>query len=307
MILYLIFGFIFCLTLSFGIVCFTKLIQVKNKLKDMTDVLGDISSGNVKQKLLAGGYELTAPLSYQINEIIYQYDEKLSKLVLADETNRQLMTSLSHDVRTPLTTLIGYLDAIHREVVSGEEREEYIEIARHKAHDLKDYIDVLFDWFKLNSSEFSLSIKQVELGELTRNLLKDWIPIFEEINLDYEIELLQQPMQTKVDIDAYTRIINNLVHNVISHSQATQIKIEMSKTESEIKISIEDNGIGIEQSDLLHIFERLYKCDKGRSNKGSGLGLSIVRQMVEKMNGRITAQSIPNQCTSFTVYFALTH
>lgn len=89
------------------------------------------------------------------------------------------MTSLSHDVRTPLTTLIGYLDAAHKGMVNGKERDDYIENARRKAHDLKEYIDVLFDWFKLGSNEFSMNISTVDLTELTRNILIDWIPILE--------------------------------------------------------------------------------------------------------------------------------
>ena len=305
MILYVTLGILFCLSLLFGIVCLAKLIGVKRELQDMTDALNDIQAGNGSRKILAVGNELTADLSYKMNEIVYDYEERLSQLRAAGETNRQLMTSLSHDVRTPLTTLSGYLDAAHRGVVMGKEREDYFEIARRKAHDLKDYIDILFDWFKLNSSEFSLSQERVEIGELTRNLLKDWIPIFEENNLDYEIEIPQKPLFVEVDIDGYVRIINNLVQNVVTHSQATQIKIEIVKEEKEIAISIADNGIGIDQPDLQHIFERLYKCDKGRSRKGSGLGLSIVRQIVEKMGGRITAQSELNRYAVFMVCFPL--
>ncbi|SHL02815.1 Signal transduction histidine kinase [Anaerocolumna jejuensis DSM 15929] len=305
MLLDVVLGILFCLAFLFSIVCFLKLIGVKRQLRDMTDALNDIWAGNGNRKILAADNELTAELSFKMNEIVYAYEEQLSQLRAADETNRQLMTSLSHDVRTPLTTLLGYLDAVHRGVVTGKERENYLEIARRKAHDLKEYIDILFDWFKLNSSEFSLSIEQVELSELTRNILKDWIPIFEEKKLNYEIELPDKPLLTKVDLDGYARIINNLVQNVMNHSQASQIKIEMSQTESDIKIFVEDNGIGIEKSDLQHIFERLYKCDKGRSNKGSGLGLAIVGQMVEKMNGRITVQSEPDKYTIFTVFFPL--
>lgn len=305
MLLDVVLGILFCLAFLFSIVCFLKLIGVKRQLRDMTDALNDIRAGNGNRKILAADNELTAELSFKMNEIFYAYEEQLSQLRAADETNRQLMTSLSHDVRTPLTTLLGYLDAVHRGVVTGKERENYLEIARRKAHDLKEYIDILFDWFKLNSSEFSLSIEQVEISELTRNILKDWIPIFEEKKLNYEIELPDKPLLTKVDLDGYARIINNLVQNVMNHSQAAQIKIEMSQTESEIKIFVEDNGIGIEKSDLQHIFERLYKCDKGRSNKGSGLGLAIVGQMVEKMNGRITVQSEPGKYTIFTVFFPL--
>lgn len=282
-----------------------KLIHVKGQLQNMMDTLNDIQSGNGNRKILAVNNELTADLSYKMNEIVYHYEEQLSQLRMADETNRQLMTSLSHDVRTPLTTLIGYLDATHKGVVVGKEREEYFKIARRKAHDLKDYIDILFDWFKLNSSEFSLSQERVEIAELTRNLLKDWIPIFEENHLDYEIEIPQKPLFVEVDMDGYLRILNNLVQNVVTHSQATQIKIEIVKEEKEIAIKIADNGIGIDQLDLQHIFERLYKCDKGRSRKGSGLGLSIVRQLVEKMGGRITAQSELNRYTVFRICFPL--
>lgn len=295
MILDVTLGILFFLALLFGMICMGKLLGVKRQLQDMTDALNDIEAGNGNRRILAVDNELTADLSYKMNEIVTRYEEQLSGLRTADETNRQLMTSLSHDVRTPLTTLIGYLDASHRGVVTGKEREDYLEIARHKAHDLKDYIDVLFDWFKLNSSEFALSIERVELAELTRNVLKDWIPIFEENHLDYEINIPERPLFAKVDLDGYARIINNLVQNVINHSRATQIKIEMTQEGNKIEIRITDNGIGIEKADLPHIFERLYKCDKGRSDKGSGLGLSIVRQMVEKMDGKITAQSEPNR------------
>ena len=305
MLLNVILGILFCLALLLSIVCCTKLVRVKRKLSDMTEALSDIQAGNGNRKILAADNELTAELSFKMNEIVYAYEEQLSQLQSADETNRQLMTSLSHDVRTPLTTLLGYLDAVHRGIVTGKNREDYLEISRRKAYDLKEYIDVLFDWFKLNSSEFSLSIERTELAELTRNILKDWIPVFEEKNLIYEIELPEKPLLTRVDLGGYARIIHNLVQNVINHSQATQIKIKMVKQKNDIEICIMDNGIGIEKTDLQHIFQRLYKCDKGRSNKGSGLGLAIVRQMVEKMDGRITVQSEPNQYTNFTVFFPL--
>jgi len=294
-------GILLCCTLFFCLICVLRLMNVKRQLKDMKDVLEDIGSGNGNRRILAANHEMTAALSYQINAIVYRYEEQLSKLKIADENNRQMMTSLSHDVRTPLTTLIGYLDAVHKGIVVGKERDAYFEIARRKAHDLKDYIETLFDWFKLNSSEFALSIEQVELGELTRHILKDWIPIFEENHLRYEIEIPEKALVAKIDIDGYVRILNNLVQNVMTHSQAEQIKIKMAESETDIAVYIEDNGIGIEKMDMPYIFERLYKCDKGRSDKGSGLGLAIVKQMVEQMRGSITVKSDMNRTTIFTV------
>ena len=96
------------------------------------------------------------------------------------------------------------------------------------------------------------------------------------------LDIPEQPVWVRLDMDSYMRIINNLIQNVIAHSHADKIKIVLSKKENNMELLLADNGVGIEKEDLKHIFERLYKCDKGRSEKGSGLGLSIVHQLVEK-------------------------
>ena len=279
--------------------------RVKKQIAEMTDALVDVKNGNGNRRILSATNELVSPLAYEINEIVVSYESRLSIVRQTEETNRQLMTSLSHDVRTPLTTLIGYLDAAHKGLVIGKDRDDYIEIARRKSHDLKEYIDVLFDWFKLNSNEFALEIHPVEAAELTRNILIDWIPIFEDKQVDYDIDILEQPVRVRLDTDSYMRIINNLIQNVIAHSHADKIKITLSKQGNNMRLLLADNGVGIEKEDLKHIFERLYKCDKGRSEKGSGLGLSIVHQLVEKMGGSITVESLPGKGTEFMLLFPL--
>ena len=279
--------------------------RVKKQISEISDALEDIKNGNGNRRILAETHELVAPLAYAINDIILSYEKRLSDYHQTDETNRQLMTSLSHDVRTPLTTLIGYLDAAHKGIVNGKERDDYIETARRKAHDLKEYIDVLFDWFKLGSNEFSMNIVEIDLTELTRNILIDWIPIFEDTQVDFTIDIPEQPFRVQIDPDGYMRILNNLIQNVISHSHADKIEIALMEQNRNIKIVLSDNGIGIDKEDLKHIFDRLYKCDKGRSEKGSGLGLSIVHELVEKLNGTIVADSTLGKGTIFTLFFPL--
>ena len=284
---------------------FFRIRRVKKQIAEMADALNDVKNGNGNRRILSAANELTAPIAYEINEIVVSYENRLSVVRQAEETNRQLMTSLSHDVRTPLTTLLGYLDAAHKGIVAGKEREDYIETARRKAHELKEYIDVLFDWFKLNSNEFALEPESVEAAELTRNILIDWIPVFEDRQLDYSIDISEQPVRVRLDTDGYMRILNNIIQNVIAHSHADRIEISLSKQGGNMKLLLADNGVGIEKEDLKHIFERLYKCDKGRSEKGSGLGLSIVHQLAEKMGGSITAESQPGKGTAFTLIFPL--
>lgn len=280
--------------------------HVKKQILEMTEILEDVKNGNGNRRILAAAHELTAPLAYVVNEIILSYEDRLSVHHRTEETNRQLMTSLSHDVRTPLTTLIGYLDAAHKGIVEGKERDGYIETARQKAHDLKEYIDVLFDWFKLGSDEFSMNITALDLTELTRKILIDWIPVLENGQIDLAADIPEQPFWVELDPDGYMRILNNLMQNVISHSHAKNIEVSLSGQGRDVKICLADDGVGIDREDLKHIFERLYKCDKGRSEKGSGLGLSIARRLTEKMGGTITADSVPGNGTVFTMVFPLT-
>ena len=105
-----------------------------------------------------------------------------------------------------------------------------------------------------------MEIQSVEAAELTRNILIDWIPIFEDKQVEYDIDIPEHPVRVRLDMDSYMRIVNNLIQNVIAHSHADKIKIALSKKENNMELLLADNGVGIEKEDLKHIFERLYKC-----------------------------------------------
>ncbi len=296
------------MTVSFVFTCGAALAirRAKKQIGEMSEALEDVKKGNGNRRILADPHELAAPIAYGINDIILSYEDKLSAYRRMEETNRQLMTSLSHDVRTPLTTLIGYLDAVRKGIVSGKERDDYLKVACRKSYELKEYIDVLFDWFKLGSNEYTMNITDVDLTELTRKILICWIPVLEDAQIDFVIDIPEQPFLVKADPDGYMRILNNLMQNVISHSHGDKIEIALSEQGGKIEILLSDNGVGMDQEDLKHIFERLYKCDKGRSEKGSGLGLSIVHQLVAKLNGTVTVESVPGEGTVFILRFPLT-
>ena len=106
---------------------------------------------------------------------------------------------------------------------------------------------------------------------------------------------------TRVDPTAYTRILNNLLQNILTHSGARQVTLTVTETEQQAKIIVADNGKGIPAADLPHIFERMYQCDHSRSAKGNGLGLSIAKELVSVHKGTITADSILEAGTTFTI------
>ena len=110
--------------IAISISCFV-IWKTQKQIALISEALADIKAGNGNRRILAGEHELTASLAFEINEVVISYENKLALLRRADEANRQLMTSLSHDVRTPLTTLIGYLDAVHKGIVTGADRNSY--------------------------------------------------------------------------------------------------------------------------------------------------------------------------------------
>lgn len=288
-----------------------KLMEdIPNKVRDILGIIIDVNllSEDGKEYIEICVSSNAYPVNYRGE---YHYRSGSTKQLLKGQVLNQFLlkkTGITWDsvpIQDVAVRDLRNVDAAHKGLVTGKDRDDYIETARRKAHDLKEYIDVLFDWFKLNSDEFALEIQPVEAAELTRNILIDWIPIFEDKQVDYDIDIPEQPVWVRLDMDSYMRIINNLIQNVIAHSHADKIKIVLSKKENNMELLLADNGVGIEKEDLKHIFERLYKCDKGRSEKGSGLGLSIVHQLVEKMGGSITVESFPGKGTAFMLLFPL--
>ena len=279
--------------------------RTRQKLAEIERAVADIRSGNGCRRILARPGEPAAALVYEINDIVQNYEGRLAALQTAQEANRQLMTSLSHDVRTPLTTLIGALDAAHRGLLTGQAREESLDAARRKAHELKDYVDALFDWFKLNSGEFSLQPRPVEAVELTRNFLADWVPLWEEQGMNYRLQIPEGPFRAALDPDAYRRILNNLLQNALTHSRAQCTSVALTARDGALEVQVADDGVGIPAEALPHIFERLYKGDASRGSRGSGLGLSIARQLALCMGGSLTAANTPGKGAVFTLQFPL--
>ena len=279
--------------------------RTRQKLAEIERAVADIRSGNGCRRILARPGEPAAALVYEINDIVRGYEGQIAALQAAREANRQLMTSLSHDVRTPLTTLIGSLDAAHRGLLTGQAREDSLAAARRKAHELKDYVDALFDWFKLQSGEFSLQPRPVEAVELTRNFLADWVPLWEEQGMNYRLQIPEGPFRAALDPDAYRRILNNLLQNALTHSRAQCTSVTLTARDGALEVQVADDGVGIPAEALPHIFERLYKGDASRGSRGSGLGLSIARQLALCMGGSLTAASTPGKGAVFTLQFPL--
>jgi signal transduction histidine kinase len=244
---------------------------------------------------------MTKTICYNINEIAVNNQAQLIRMKQSEQAYKRLMTSLSHDVKTPLTSLVGYLEAIQEKIVTGEEKEEYIGIALDKAHHLKDFVESLFEWVKLDAKEQIFQFEICDLNELSRDIIADWIPTLEDKKFVYEVDIPEREYNLLLDRNVYTRILNNLLQNVLLHSGGDRIGLQILQDEKQANIILKDNGKGIPNKDLPHIFERLYQGDESRRISGNGLGLSIVHELVTVHGGRIYAESPSYGGTVFTI------
>ena len=292
--------FLFAALLVIGCLL-AKLHRIRGQLSLIKDALTDIKNGNLNRRVLVRESDLTKQICYDINEIAMSSQSRLIQQKQSEQAYKRLMTSLSHDVKTPLASLVGYLEAVESKMVTGAEQEEYIRVATEKAYHLKDFVTALFEWVKLDAGEQIFHFELCDLNEVSRNIMADWVPLLESHSLAYEIEIPETEYMTRFDPTAYTRILNNLLQNVLTHSTASQVSINVTETEQRAKIMVSDNGKGISASDLPHIFERMYQCDLSRSARGNGLGLSIAKELVSVHKGSITADSAPEAGTTFTI------
>ncbi|MCC0640145.1 MULTISPECIES: sensor histidine kinase [unclassified Clostridioides] len=296
---YLLFAFALALIIIVYLV--SILWRVRTQLALIKYALEDIKNGNLNRRVLTRKSDITRQICYDINKIAINSQSQLIQQKQSEQAYKQLMTSLSHDVKTPLASLVGYLEAIETDIVVGEEKDEYIHVAYNKAQHLKHFVENLFEWVKLDSREQIFHFELFDLNELSRNIIADWVPILEKCHFEYEIDIPETEYVMHIDVNAYTRILNNLLQNIIRHSDGDKVTLHIFENEQQVKIVVEDNGKGISSDNLPHIFERMYQCDHSRSSKGNGLGLAIVKELINVHKGTITANSTINMGTIFTI------
>ena len=289
MVLYIVF-------VGVCIVQFCYIINIRKQLNEWHVFLKNVHD-TPKRKSFVKGNNILAKINFELNGILEENREQFVKLQRAENANKQLLTDLSHDVRTPLSSLVGYLESLDAQTVKN--KEEYIHVAYRKALDLQELIDLLFQWFKLASNEQLFQMKNYDINELTRELIIEYIPVFEKKKIAISVNISDNEWFVKIDRMAYRRIINNLISNAVKHGNCSFIEIEIQKTEEQVLISVSNNGTAIPLNELPFVFNRLYKFDTARTKNGNGLGLSIVSELTKAMSGEITVQSIPGGMTTF--------
>lgn len=216
----------------------SALRRVRTQLALIKDALEDIKGGNLNRRILADENDMTKKICYGINEIAVNSQTQLIRQRQSEQAYKRLMTSLSHDVKTPLASLVGYLEAVENKIVTGEEKDEYIHVAHEKAQYMKSFVENLFEWVKLDSGEQIFHFEKIDLNELSRNIIADWVLVLENNHFEYEFVIPETEYFIRIDVNAYTRVLNNLLQNTIIHSEGDKMKLHIYEDMQQAKIII---------------------------------------------------------------------
>jgi two-component system OmpR family sensor kinase len=264
--------------------------------------LSNISLPRIKDA--ASGDEIQQ-LTFTFKTMAERLESQMEKLRKADALRRQLVANVSHDLRTPLATLQGYIETLllKDDRLTDDERRNYLEIAIKHCDRLSKLVHELFELARLDSQETKLKPEPFNLSELVQDVVQKFQLAAEEKNIKISTNIGKELPFVKADIELIERVLENLIDNALRHSAADgSIRIVLTQDREDIGVAVSDTGSGISQEELPFIFERFYQLDKSRHSRSghAGLGLAISKRVLELHGKSIDVKSIPGSGTTFT-------
>ncbi|MGE5677860.1 MAG: sensor histidine kinase [Pseudomonadota bacterium] len=294
-----VFLFIILFLLLFSLLTIVfYLMLVKKRIRYLEEIIraiGNISNGDLDVVIPVKTTDELGKMADTINSMAYRLKTSTEEERRLEKTKNDLITNVSHDLRTPLTSALGYIDLInHTDCKEEEKLRKYATIAYEQCSELKTLIDELFEFSKLSNPGIVLNIAQISMNEFLEQVIVGFIPELEQIGMEYRLKLPGEKIAVNADPVLLARVFDNLVNNAIKYGlEGKYFDITLRKENEEAVVGITNYGEPIAKEDLPYVFERFYRANKARSGKkkGSGLGLAIVKSIVELHNGSIEASS----------------
>ncbi|ADL03091.1 sensor histidine kinase [Lacrimispora saccharolytica] len=284
----------------FGIGIFTVtflLLQEKSMryISRISDAMQSISHGDLNITVDIEGDDEFSVMAASLNKMVEDLRGLMDKEREAERTKNELITNIAHDLRTPLTSIIGYLELLSGETkLDPEVQKKYIGIAYVKTKRLEKLIEDLFGFTKLNYGKISMHVSKVDVVKLISQLLEEFYPSFVDKNLSYELQS-NVPVQTiSADGNLLARLFDNLINNAIKYgADGKRILVKVHGSEELVTVQVINYGYVIPEEELPLIFNKFYRVEHSRSTNtgGTGLGLAIAKNIVDMHGGTIEVSS----------------
>ncbi len=256
----------------------------------------NISEGDLNTSIEVVGDDEFSSMAESLNKMVDEIRRLMDKEREAERTKNELITNVSHDLRTPLTSIIGYLELLSSKAtpLPPELQKKYIDIAYGKSKRLEKLIEDLFGFTKLNYGKISMNVSKVDIIKLLGQLLEESYPSFANKSLSYELQSNVPAKVITADGNLLARLFDNLINNAIKYgAEGKRVLVKAHALADTVQVSVTNYGYVIPEDELPLIFEKFYRVERSRSvhTGGTGLGLAIVKNIVDMHGGEITVKS----------------
>lgn len=275
-----------------------------NYITRLSSAIQNISEGDLNTVVEVIGDDEFSAMAANLNKMVADIRQLMDKEREAERTKNELITNVAHDLRTPLTSIIGYLELLSGPAsLTQEMKKKYLDITYTKAKRLEKLIEDLFGFTKLNYGKVSMKVSKVDIVKLLSQLLEEFYPNFMDKNLAYELQSDVPAKTISADGNLLARLFDNLINNAIKYgAEGKKILVKIQSGESIVTVSVTNYGYVIPKDELPLLFEKFYRVEQSRSTNtgGTGLGLAIAKNIVDMHGGTIGVTSDLNG-TVFTV------
>lgn len=268
--------------------------SIEGSVNALAQAAESIRSGSLDFEVMGSDYD-------EIDRLCTSFDAMRKELKYATEREKHmkkersmLLANISHDLKTPITSIKGYIEGIRDGVASTPEKmNRYLDTIHAKAEVIDDMVNNLSTFSKLELSRLTFDFEQGDFNEFLRGFVENYKIDFEKNGIGFINNISDEKAAVKIDYEKLSRVFSNIIDNAVKYRNAEMPTLEVSTfiEDGGVYAYVSDNGIGIDPDELKNVFEGFYRVDSSRSIKGSGLGLGIVKQIVEKHGGKIWLKS----------------
>lgn len=277
----------------FLLVFFVMIRNTIRYVKTIADGLIHLAKGDLNYRIRPTREDELGMVVRNINYMADQLQNMMVKERQIEKSKMELIAHISHDLRTPLTSIIGYVNLLKQEDDrTSAEYKRYVSNTYSKLQQLQKLIDDLFEYTRLTGGDVQLALKEIDLNDMMEQMIAEYEPIARKYNLDIRKDWKAAPMPSYVNAEKLARAIDNLLMNALKFSiKPGEIIVGLAKREGQIVLTVENKGIPVTREQENQLFDRFYKAEESRNDQniptGSGLGLSIARNIVELHGGRV--------------------
>ncbi len=285
-----------CLSLILGIYTLEK------NLRQAREQLEQVRAGETGVRLTLDTPNRQAEeLFHTINALLEQRELERVDYQRKERQLRQQIANVSHDLRTPLTSILGYLQLLREEGLSPEERRAWLEVIDGRAQSLRELITAFYDLSRIEGGEYPLEREQVELRRELEEVLAGFYPELEKSGLTVSVDLARDIPPVWGDRGGVRRVFSNLLVNALRHGQGT-LEVKLERRGAWAAASFTNGAPDMTQEDVLHVFERSFTADRTRTGQNTGLGLSIVQALMVQMGHQVRPELREGRFTIETLW-----